>query len=1638
MEAPSNQVEDTNTITNWNFLSDFPELPDDLIQRPHLIDTIKNILSSATPVVFLEGEEGDGATTTLAQFCLANQETTFSLFIKPASRFAYSPDYLRRILAEQFSWYLFKSSLTKEHLDGSDFDSLVQKVRSKARSTPLYFLVDGLHQIPQEDNRILLQIIQEVLPLGVNNFRFIITGQQDSFSSATRKIKSKPYQQLRFRPEETAIYLKSHNISDIDALDIHNLCKGVPGRLASVRRLLNLGNTIDSIRDAEPSKYPEFVKLEFDSIGRLPDPQRAFLAAITFAKRHLSLEEAVEVSQITKEDGSSALQACLFLIRNASTGRIEFVSESHRRFAERQLEPLKKEALKRQVEFLIRHPKSEAALRFLPTYYEALNKQDEIIQLISPSHYSDLFSQTQSIASLRNRADLGARSALSLKRTTDVFKFALQKSIFVAVGTVQVGESEIEAAVALGKPNTALALANQASSKEDRLALLARYARRVKEKAGLVEFELTAYIAEIAKDLEFGSLGNKAVEIAADIILFDPDLAISIVERAEMDTPNDRTRDAAYMQLSLSASLSKIQHKTQTEDKAKLKISSESLRKLVNSFEALSTHLDSSEAIKTVESLEPNNRLFFLKSLIRSRNEDATVLDLVDYGLELVVRETSYTPKSSDLSDIATPLVNGHSDHERLKTIVSRFDAQKGLLAKTAFSKDMVRLELRLAGAELHFDQESCKNRIRECYYEIASIRTTEIQLECSAIFLGLLKTIDKENELEKADGFRELIRADLSKLLENVLANTADHIAALSGVLDILIDDDPLAALELARRLNTESRRTEVFGKIAKSIASKSYSSVNADILNESLRGILDKVIRANAVDQVVKQIGDGKDAKSWFSAIFFADDMLLKPAFICGYEICKIRAQGANAPVAAMADFKTRFETVTQGFNSSLDLIDAHFRAAEALAEADVESATLYYQRGIELKSNINPGSVGELQVLITSISLISRSFSPLMRKGELPDDMLSRLFYLIDTLPCLITKVQMYSELAERAWSAKRIDLCKKIVHEKCRPVIETIALSSSYCQNIALHSAFPALSVVHLETALLSLRDLDGPGADSALFNACMLRLRKLPTSDPYYDDSFDFSKVEREDILDAIALLEKIREDAMIYGVITHLITAICDKSNKLKFTAQQKTDFFQRCKIIIEKNLPDPNNITHEGFRIAALAQIYKLQEVSFSDWEALGVSAGKILNFADQGYILLAIAGAMPSKFDSHRQRHLSNALALFEQIPSSLDRLGRFRNYVRETWRSSVVSAKDTLRRAMLISIELSADDRVDESRRELIELADQISPELADELIELVDDDPARRHIKAEMKKTAATSKAKRDMANGKDASDIAKNTSEEISDAAWKNTAGLLAGRIETKPLAIMTEYVMRASKDSIQDAYGVLSWYLENSAKKYISDSDISMQIEPISEALLLSTEIAVSVISRAKQRAAKSAEERESSGSSMLLKPGSRAEALSFIARWLNMYAAEVVKISDPYFGPGDIDLLRIILSECPNSRVCILASKAELQRKNALSDEPFLEQWRAQMDQDPPDTEIIAMAYEAGNKSVIHDRWMLTNGAGLRLGTSFNSLGQGKISEISEMDSSSVSACNDVLDRFIARPRVVDGARVSYVVFNL
>ena len=110
--------------------------------------TVEGMLSN-NDVIIVEGTEGTGKTTLLAQFACAFPEQTFCLFMRSSSRSAYDSQMLTRDLCDQIGWVLYKENYLEKDKEVEAKQLLRKRVQELQRKANLerktyYFVVDGL------------------------------------------------------------------------------------------------------------------------------------------------------------------------------------------------------------------------------------------------------------------------------------------------------------------------------------------------------------------------------------------------------------------------------------------------------------------------------------------------------------------------------------------------------------------------------------------------------------------------------------------------------------------------------------------------------------------------------------------------------------------------------------------------------------------------------------------------------------------------------------------------------------------------------------------------------------------------------------------------------------------------------------------------------------------------------------------------------------------------------------------------------------------------------------------------------------------------------------------------------------------------------------------------------------------------------------------------------------------------------------------------------------------------------------------------------------------------------------------------------------------------------------------------------
>ena len=241
---------------------------------------------------------------------------------------------------------------------------------------------------------------------------------------------------------------------------------------------------------------------------------------------------------------------------------------------------------------------------------------------------------------------------------------------------------------------------------------------------------------------------------------------------------------------------------------------------------------------------------------------------------------------------------------------------------------------------------------------------------------------------------------------------------------------------------------------------------------------------------------------------------------------------------------------------------------------------------------------------------------------------------------------------------------------------------------------------------------------------------------------------------------------------------------------------------------------------------------------------------------------------------------------------------------------------------------------------------------------------------------------------------------------------------------------------------------MFEWAIENIviANKG-SEKHARAHIYPIYETLLLSAELIgrMAIHSLEQLKRIRSYAATVNSNTSILVYPDSyggrteRDRALQYLKEWFKEEVKDYLIICDQYFGIDDLGVLFLLNSQKPNCRVSILTSMKHLEKTAKPWQDTFSAHWYNHITpiQAPPDTDIIVIGKRDG-KSPIHDRWWLTNGSGLYLGTSYGGLAK-SLSNIKVINASEAELREKEIYPYLMRyKKEYQGESLNYAPFRL
>jgi hypothetical protein len=1631
----------------------FPDQIENEILRTDFLDSIDDVFKGDAEVLILDGVEGIGKTTICAQFARRHRSTALSLFVRPGTRMCADRTYIYHDICCQVHL-----ATTRQVFSGDTFPEnyLISKLPAMQRlgrklRRPILFVVDGLSELTDADLPTRQFVLQELLQIGAPGFRVLLTGDPAAllpFMKRTPNHRSQIVTRMQWRDVET--YMRDLTIPQQVFTEIDAVCRGNPGRLAQVRRILKSGVSTELLADHLQEAAPDLFRLEWQPVRGLTPEAKLALAIIAHDRFPRTIEQLAAVVKLDVNSLSLAVANLTFIHCDPTTKALRYASETLRKFAADQLRALEPQAISAVIDKLLEDEASEASLLTLPAYLERVGRFEHLMSVLNPEHISRLATKSGSLTVVSDRARLGLTTARRLHLQGDMTRFSIHCSVIAEVLRADSWQAEVAAMVALNDYAGALALAERAVLKEDVLHLLSTIAHAQVEKGKDPDPTIVDQIRRLCTEVDLIDLGPRAFEIASEMVSFAPDLAINLVERSGGSERSNNALDAMYVALTISA----LQRPDPRDDGAKVletvksKIKGPQYKLLSSAVTVWALDYGVDEVLREVEKLEkPEDRLFLLRHWARINASKDDALRVSEYGIRLAIQTTAFATNASLFGELATPLRFAR-DASGAKAVVSMITPQLATLESTGPPSEYVRLQMHLAVAESSYDREAMGFRFIDAYSTVRAQANLHVRAECTAVLLDTLKTVDRSETLESQLQLHSTIAADLEADLGALLQSTADHYAAAKLVVQALASSGFNLALDITSRLNTQDRRDQVLDELVERILELPSSEINIAHLELAIDRFADKDLHDDRVLDILERLSRddqySADSAEGVCRLFgriskIASAMVRVQAAALAYKVLSKAGGQDQARLQTLSQWQLEaWRKIDVGWHR----ISLGFNLCSKLASVAPDMARGYVDEISALRREPSIDAHAPASAFYLSLRLAIRTWGGIVRTEETAKERLRQIGYLIDRLPSAGERAKLYASLAVSASVNGRAAMCREIVSTQVDPLLRQIE-DERYSWSALVYCG-PALYARHRGSALERLRSLPADYRDEAYRLICLMVLGNYDPAEPYKYGIGQGYTVTYEKLLDVIELVDLIDSDSHCYNIVERIAdsTIISDRLSR-----EQKADIPRRLEAIIARKFPNPRFIKHDGFKLIATAQKARLETFVRTAWQSLVTEATLIPNTADRAYVITIIASLLPPSERAWRNELFETARLTVSDLPASRDKIERYETLAERALEHNSKFSRECLEAAVQVILN---DQNPDEDRAaRIMDIAYQIDPEFASSLAALMNPDPAKhlsgrghQAVAQNASKRLKTLKLSRNLGSGNADVDVVKRD-PNISEAAWLKLGELNGGKATVRPYEL-EGYTQLSGEYPLSQAYPIMCWVIQNSVLRFRNGDQEVSRLVPILDATLLSAGLAQQLAARTLEefRAAKDDSRIKESRELIVVRPGERDRAFEFVKTWVDSHVQEYIKICDPYFCLADLPILKLIKEVRPNCSVSILTSRIQQQRAGIATpfEDSYKQYYRSHvLSDDPPPTEVVIAGVGSPGDSPIHDRWLLTENSGLRMGTSFNSLGLSKESEISIVAESEAVALESRLDEYLVRKRrEFKGQRVSYNIVVL
>ena len=1614
-----------------------PHIRERLISREQYLEFLEGQLEE-NKVLCVQGVEGVGVTTMLALFAKRHGSRCASYFNNGWSRYLLNPKAIVSSLQSQLE---LTSSNTEDGDNEKNLTTWVYRLNKMTRGKDcyFYFVFDGFDNLPA----VFVDGIKSVLtPLfSVSNARFVFSGDAKNLKQLLPEgiVLKQTNELFKFQENDVDGYLRGVD-SNMKAEDIsifYNLSKKGNARLLTIltEKLQKYG--IQKIRDFYQYGVDDFYAEDYEWIEAQERIAQQLMALLAFCEIPMNRQMVRKTLNLSDDDVNSLLTLCGDYVCETDEDAIVLKSDDFKKYLRERMSGLKNDIELLLIDVIEKSTDMGEQFVYLPALYKHVKDNKQLVDYLTSENVQHYLVTQQSQAALNVQCEYGYNACTDFEtQAAAYFRFAINRSVSRELEKNELSDTEIEALIAIGDDEKAYRLTQSVFLVEERLKcllIIAQYGQHLSES---MREEIEQQIDVLTTSINFEYIPDKALELAKLMLPVKMEKALEIIDRVAKVTKDRQQIDRLYTAISISFNNEgkADDNMAQRADIANSKIEDDGLRKMASVMRTIMKKSTAAQVVAKMKELPASSQLYFLRFWIPDHKDLDDIGEAVEYAVRLVI-DTSLIimPKVTLLKMYCKPLPK--MNEEQVRKVVSLIDA---VVANIKFpTVEYVKLQIQVVSALVKIDKADAKNRMEDLYLEIDDLKDKALQAHCKALLLRNYEKLGDKIEDWVMSGNE--LKKDILNDIFDVLKNSAYHLKVVEGPIAALVCTEEDFVKVVIENMNTIERQSRAYLQAAlEYVWQKDVKCLDWSYFVRLFNQIsYDTTDKYKPVLELVNKVTEVKDGdKSLLKKVYKyypklkqveqADVMcyILSILYVwlskyyAGIDLVEDTANADNVN-GFKAMVKADLERAWNQISVPSMKVDTGYQIAKVLSKISMKNeANEYIAKATNVRKNQWLSSVSCLTAYTMSFGLYAHSLGILIRSGLCKDEDIEEFKKLMDYDGNDVDSIILWSRVALEFYGVNDIKRFNGIMNRFVSKASEKDF--SDWDQKRTLYHIAPAM---YLNSKALFYSRLKK--YDDCLWNACIEHTaRYIQTKYPYseYTGNSEIEvqvALEKSDYDKLLDLMRHTKDDGFIFAL-TDTMTKAIKQNLGNKLTREMQRALWSEMIDVVKDQLPMTGGIQHDGYKIACLAMINGSKPGGKLIADQIKQEIEAIGNRADQAFLYAHVACYMPNT--AQRSEFIELALQKVEGLDYTFDKFNRFSQCMQD----SFIAAKSKVReigKKVMDSLKSDGNGLYSDYQR-LLDLVRDHDEQLADTMLEMVDDDPARvqykKRLRLRMQSNRKIEAAKNDLMQ------VSRLNNDEQVRFFKKQMEYLVKNKTVARDFDTTQSVLKQVYLHPITDTQDAVLYFMENLYRKNQTNKKHHTLLREMHQAIIDNLKIVLAIASGTKEKLERvdriMSERRDENSDFVHIGEGDKW--VKRILDWYKEHPYDVLHIIDPYFHAEDLYIVKMLMDVNNKLNCSILTCKdVDAHRDDSLSD-VFQNGWNRWASELPGRIEVKSCCYRQDKKKTpFHDRWWVLQdpesdeAVGLRM-ASISTMGN-RIAEVSEMNDDDIVSANKLWIRF-------------------